>query len=343
VSPLTELRARVVLAEAQALGVGLADLVAAAGTLPPPSLGEVIDTLAPAFTRATVATYRPYWRLAVELHGTAPITSLTVGHLQEVVDAAADRAQQRRSTSTGRASRETTGAALRAVFGRATAAGIVATNPAALLAKPRRPASRRRALTDSEVLELIDAVCSVSRDPDLDLLLVRFHLETGARRQGALGLRVRDLDEHRATVWLHEKGDTDREQPVSPSLVRQLTRHAARRGGLRQDDAVLRTADGWPMTARRYDTLFGRARAVLPWSARTPLSAHVLRHTAVTAIGRIGGYPVAQAFAGHAAPTVTGRYLHATIAEVAAAVAVMTSEAHPLAPASPRSMRCSRR
>jgi len=61
------------------------------------------------------------------------------------------------------------------------------------------------------------------------------------------------------------------------------------------------------------------------------VSSHVLRHTAVTAIGRIAGHPVAQAFAGHTPPTVTGRYLHATLTEVAQAVAVLTGEAHPLA------------
>lgn len=64
----------------------------------------------------------------------------------------------------------------------------------------------------------------------------------------------------------------------------------------------------------------------MPWAARTPVSAHVLRHAAITAIGRIGGYPVALAFAGHTPATVTGRYLHATPAEVAAAVAAMTGD-----------------
>lgn len=59
-----------------------------------------------------------------------------------------------------------------------------------------------------------------------------------------------------------------------------------------------------------------------------PVSAHALRHTAITTIARIGGYPVAQAFAGHAPATVTGGYIHATIAEVAEAVAAMTGEPH---------------
>ncbi|MDP1821389.1 MAG: tyrosine-type recombinase/integrase [Acidimicrobiales bacterium] len=114
-------------------------------------------------------------------------------------------------------------------------------------------------------------------------------------------------------------------------MVGLLLAHAAGRGGGRPGDAVFRTRRGEPVTARRYDRLFARARHHLGWDERTPLSAHVLRHTAVTRIGRIAGYPVAQAFAGHAPPTVTGRYLHATLADVATAVAVLTGEAHPIA------------
>ncbi|MGI9028377.1 MAG: hypothetical protein ACR2HP_00075 [Ilumatobacteraceae bacterium] len=63
------------------------------------------------------------------------------------------------------------------------------------------------------------------------------------------------------------------------------------------------------------------------------MSAHVLRHTAITNVARLAGYATAQAFAGHTPPTVTGRYIHATLAEVAAVVAVLTGEPHPFAAA----------
>ena len=53
-------------------------------------------------------------------------------------------------------------------------------------------------------------------------------------------------------------------------------------------------------------------------------------------------YPVAQAFAGHTPATVTGRYLHATPAEVAAAVAVMTGEPDPLSPPQSHGRSCTR-
>jgi integrase len=53
-------------------------------------------------------------------------------------------------------------------------------------------------------------------------LLTEFHLETGARREGALNLALDDLDERRSTVWLHEKFSKEREQPISPSLLARI-------------------------------------------------------------------------------------------------------------------------
>ena len=337
------LRARVVLEEAQALGLTLEDLIAADEPgHAVPTVAEFVATMDTVFGAATARTYRPYWRLAVTHLGDRHLHQITIDDLAVVVTAAA-RAQRARPASTGRASRETCVAALRALFTRAAAAGLVSRNPAAGLVKPRRARSRRRALDDDELSQLVDAVCSTSRDPGLDILLVRFHLESGARRQGALDLRLSDLDAHRSTVWLREKGDSDREQPISPSLTRLLADHATSRGAVGPDDAVLRTRDGRPISARRYDTVFGRARVALGWSERTPVSAHVLRHTAITAVGRLAGYPVAQAFAGHSPPSVTGRYLHATLAQVAGAVAALTGERHPLASAVGPSLRCPRR
>ena len=134
---------------------------------------------------------------------------------------------------------------------------------------------------------------------------------------------------------------TKREQPVSPSLLAALEAHHRQRAQPGRG-RVFTTAGGAPVTARRYDTLFARARTALAWDARTPLSAHVLRHTAITNVARLAGYATAQAFAGHTPPTVTGRYIHATLAEVAAALEGLTGEPHPLTtPATKRSMnRC---
>ena len=106
---------------------------------------------------------------------------------------------------------------------------------------------------------------------------------------------------------------------------------------------MFRTRSGRPISRRHYETLFVRARAGLDWADRTPVSAHALRHTAITAVARVAGYPVAQAFAGHSAPSVTGRYMKVNVAEVAAAVAVLTGEPHPLSPSEPAATTTRRR
>lgn len=326
-----QLRARIVLEEARALGIDLGDLIAVAtGEHRPITVTAWIDQITPTFSGSTARTYRPYWRLLVTMFGDRALAELTTMDLAAVVDAAGDRAKVHRPDSPGRSSRESCVAALRAAWKRAVAAGHLTSDPAAALRKPRRVTSRRRALDDRELTDLADAIRATRRDPDLDLLLVRFHLETGARVQGALNLRHRDIDPVRSTVWLREKLDSVREQPASPSLVGLLLAHVSERGD-GADVAVFRTHRGIPITDRFYDRLFARARRHLGWDPRTPVTAHVLRHTAITRVGRIAGYPVAQAFAGHAPPTVTGRYLHATLADVATAVAIMTGEPHPLA------------
>lgn len=129
------LRARVLLEEARALGLDLSDLIAAgstgAGDLP--TVASYLATVEPTFTAATARTYRPYWRLAVVHLGDRRLTDVALADLIAVVDDAGVRARRRRPASSGRASRETCVAALRALFGRARDAGLIAANPAASL------------------------------------------------------------------------------------------------------------------------------------------------------------------------------------------------------------------
>jgi len=345
------LRARVLLAEAAALGVTIEDLVAAAGEASPtppavgPKVAAYVESVAATFTPGTAATYRSYWRLAIARFGDRSVTAVGVGECRAVVADAVARARRRRPGCDGRSSEEACVTALRALFGRAELDGLIARSPAAGLVKPPRRASRRRPLDDIETRELVEAVRTTSRD--LDLLVVWFHLESGARREGALGLRLRDLDRRRSTAWLREKFSAEREQPLAPSLLDALVAHAAGRGATSSYDHVFRTAAGQPISRRHYNTLFDRARPALGWAQRTPVSGHVLRHTAITAVARVAGYPVAQAFAGHAPPSVTGTYMRVGIGEVAAAVAVLTDEAHPLCPpelaaTNPRRPKCDR-
>lgn len=224
-------------------------------------------------------------------------------------------------------------------------------NPAKRLSPPSRADSRRQALTKSQVSEINRAARIVGNDPELDLLLLRFHLETACRRGGALALSEDDLFEETGLVRLHEKGKTQRLQPVSPTLMRGLVEHVRTRKptgsrvGTRtkgnrtlitpqSDRRVFRYRNGDPISIARYRYLWARLGEELPWVAAQGVSMHWLRHTTLTWVDRHYGSSVAKAFAGHKVwqgGDSIGIYTKAGLPEIALALQAMTGEAHPCA------------
>lgn len=311
--------ARLLVAQMNAMGLNLSDLLGAVASGPEgggPTVAEFISTLVQSskYAPRTIDTYRPYWRLFIELFGDRPLRSITPLECETVVEAAFARAKARYPQRACRSAKESCVGALRAVFGRAKRLEMDDTNPALTVDKPRRTVSNRRSLTAEEMTKVWDAVASTTHDPGLDLLLVKFHLWSGARRDGALKLTVADIDDARSTVWLHEKLDKSREQPLPPSLVAELVEHSQVRGSGEPGSPVFWTRQGRPLHRRRYNGLFDRVQAYLAWP-RTPVTAHVLRQTAVAAVERTASYAGAVAFAGHQPDRsgVTGTYVKASV------------------------------
>lgn len=97
---------------------------------------------------------------------------------------------------------------------------------------------------------------------------------------------------------------------------------------------LLRYTNGRPITSRRYDHLWVRIGNRLPWVATQQISIHWLRHTTLTWVERNFGYAIARAYAGHTDGGnvgTTATYVLASLPEVAAALAALTGEPHPLA------------
>lgn len=100
------LRARVLWAEAQALGVTIGDLIAAARDMPAdgravPTVAEYVDTIGPTLSPGTAATYRSYWRLAIARFGDRPLDQIGVDDCEAVVADAVARAERLRRGSDG--------------------------------------------------------------------------------------------------------------------------------------------------------------------------------------------------------------------------------------------------
>jgi len=95
---------------------------------------------------------------------------------------------------------------------------------------------------------------------------------------------------------------------------------------------VKRAASGAirPIGPRRFNNMFGdRLQAKYVWADRQQVTAHTIRHHAITRIERQFGVAVATAFARHKPEGMTLRYGVATPEEVAFAVVSIFGGDHP--------------
>ncbi|WP_307834294.1 tyrosine-type recombinase/integrase [Paractinoplanes lichenicola] len=280
--------------------------------------------------------YETYWRRIREKWGHRRIDEPTPLEIKQFAEEVRQHAVVRRNHRGGAGAAEHFIAALRCIYRYATADQLItaAANPSVRVDKPHRQPSLRHALPGPALAAIIKVAGETGNDPELDLLILRIHIETACRRGGALAIRRKDLDPEQCLVRLHEKGQTQRWQPISPTLAEALVAHFDERSGGDPDEQILRYRNGHCVGRRRYDHLWRRVGTHLHWVTVQQISAHWLRHTTLTWVERHFSYAVARAFAGHADSNeagTTATYVKATLQEVAQALAALTGEPHPLA------------
>jgi integrase len=320
------------------MGITPAELLATAahGRMDMPTFRSYVTQVSQSVPAATRHAYDTYWRRVVDEWGDRRIDEPTPLEIAQLCERQKLQIATRKNSRGGRSATEHLISALRCLYRHAVADHLIpeADNPALRVAKPRRQPSTRRAIPDARLAEIFTIVATTGDDPELDTLILRLHIETACRRGGALALRPCDLDSDQSLVMLREKGGTTRWQPISPTLMRRLVAHADAREAASRT-GVLRYRNGGPITARRYDYLWSRVRQHLPWAAAQQVSSHWLRHTTLTWVERHFGYAVARAYAGHTGggsnAGTTATYVRADVHEVAAALAALTGEPHPLA------------
>jgi integrase len=208
-------------------------------------------------------------------------------------------------------------------------------SPTAKLKKPRKPKTKRRAFTVDELAQVIRVAVDTSTDPDLDALLIWFHLETGARQGEGLGARISDINVEQQTIMLGEKNNHQEMQPISMSLVIALIEFAVARGADERDDRIFRNRFFRPTSKKRYEVIWSNVRGELKFAHETNAATHCLRKTGATLIRKHAGMAVAEAWLRHTAESTDLIYSRATAGEVATAVADLTGEPHPLADRAP--------
>lgn len=314
------------------MGLSPADLVTPTSSVP--TFAEVVPAVRATLGAGTRRTYGTHLDHLENKWSGKRLDEVTKPDLDEMADTIRSSARINRASRGGTSAVEHFVSAVRCVYRYAEDHGWIrpADNPARQLPFPARRKSHRYAIPSDRVAEICAVAATTGNDPGLDALLLRLHLETACRRSGALSLRPHDLDVAQCLIYLREKDGTDRWQPVSPTLMNHLIAHGLERGSP-QSGQLLRYRNGKPITHRRYDHLWNRLGQELPWVATQGVTTHWLRHTTLTWVERTFSYAVAREYAGHSGKNggTTATYVKANLHEVAAALAVLTGEPHPLA------------
>ncbi|MFC7535543.1 tyrosine-type recombinase/integrase [Actinoplanes sp. GCM10030250] len=249
-----------------------------------PTFAEYIPQVRTAVTAGTLRAYNTYWQRILAQWGDRRLNEPTPTDIKEFAQRAREQAVKRRNSRGGGSAAEHLIAALRCVYHHAINDRLIGANdnPAARVRKPRRQPSLREALPERAVADIVRVTAETGNDPALDLLILRLHLETACRQGGALHARRHDLDTEQCLLRLHEKGQTQRWQPISPTLTTGLIAHFNQRADGDPASQLLRYRNGRPVGKRRYDNLWKRIRSQLPWADVHLISAHWLRHTTLT-------------------------------------------------------------
>jgi integrase/recombinase XerC len=305
---------------------------------PVPTFTDYIPQVRAAVTAGTLRAYDTYWQRIITHWGDRRLNEPTPTEIKELAQLARQNAITRRNSRGGGSAAEHLIAALRCIYQHAINDRLLGANdnPAARVRKPRRQPSLREALPERAIADIVKVTSETGNDPELDLLILRLHLETACRQGGALHAHRHDLDTDQCLIRLHEKGQTQRWQPISPTLTRALVAHFDTRGDGNPASQILRYRNGRPVGKRRYDNIWKRIRTHLRWADTHQISAHWLRHTTLTWVERHFGQSIAQRYAGHtdsSRQATISVYTKATQAEVAQALSALTGETHPLATA----------
>jgi len=175
--------------------------------------------------------------------------------------------------------------------------GITDTDPTAGMETPKRPDSLPKALPESDVIAILDAVAEAAEGGDpvaiRDRALLEFLYGTGARVSEACGLRFGDLDLDAALARVLGKRSKERIMPLGRPAIRAMAEYldlgrpqlvaptaSAGRNGRDDRDAVFVGVRGRRISRQAVWEVIRRWATVA--GVRGTISPHVLRHSCAT-------------------------------------------------------------
>lgn len=206
-------------------------------------------------------------------------------------------------------------AAVKSLMKHSVAAGLIGSNPAALVTPPKPEKRLPTVLSREEARKLMESPDAGTPEGARDAAILELLYSTGIRRSELCGLSVADIDLRAGSVRVLGKGNKERIVPVGSNACAALEKYLSMRsdvhGSSRRSPLFLRN-DGRPLDGNTLYVIVRRyMREVTEQSKKSP---HVLRHSFATHLLDNGaGLREVSEMLGHSSLGTTQIYTHVTI------------------------------
>ena len=202
---------------------------------------------------------------------------------------------------------------LRTFFKYLNRQGVLAANPARLVATPRREKRLPAVLTTDDAQRLMEAPREKKEGGHGAELRDRAVLETlystGIRASELIGMNHEDIDRHDRLIRIRGKGRKERVVPVGPKALDAIDAYVRSKSSGAEPSAVFSGPTGKRLTARTVQRILENYRKKL--GLRQKASPHTLRHSFATHMLESGAdLRAIQELLGHASLSTTQRYTH---------------------------------
>ncbi len=206
--------------------------------------------------------------------------------------------------------------AIRSFFRYLNREGILTSNPARLVATPRREHRLPAVLTADDAIRLMESP-KAKKPADHDTMLRdRAVLETlystGIRASELIGMNREDIDRHDSLIRIRGKGRRERIVPIGVKALETIDAYLGCLTGSSDITAVFLGPSGKRLTARTVQRILENHRKKLGLQQKA--SPHTLRHSFATHLLESGAdLRAIQELLGHASLSTTQRYTHVNL------------------------------
>ena len=203
-------------------------------------------------------------------------------------------------------------AAVRSFFRYLLREGVVAQNPAELVAAPKKEQRGAFHLTIDEITALVEGPGEATLLSLRDRAILEVLYSCGIRLSELTGLNVQDIDQEERLVRVLGKGNKERIVPLGRVAVKAVAAYLKGRHDPPGEAPFLLNARGGRLTGRSVARVVDRY--ILKIATMKKVSPHTLRHTFATHLLEGGAdLRAIQELLGHASLSTTQKYTHVSI------------------------------